>query len=988
MSLIHVDPCWESRRAGIEAGLAVNALDVVLRNLESMPCAPERQEKPSGEEGRPAHDECVQPCECGSGDACGQEPTASSGAGEGDPSAVFRDLDLRILRTEVRVRLLASEKGTSPRERLTHWFLAWEDRLRRARTLTCAPLAVPTATQERASRIPGELRVARVEEIEHEIEVLRGYARLDPSSARAWHAHAHEESNAAHRASCPSSRAAMPALSKAHLLRIHLLAVEWLLCKGLFREALELPAGFEGMSVSVDLERAPFASLGRAHLLAGQALLLNGRAREAEAQLERALLVSETGPCRDRSAHIRLRADALQALAALEIRRGALRASMARLQAEMDLEIDHGMIAEVAETRAALAGVLARLGSLREAADGFDRAARTFASLAAPARESIARLEGARIEIRLGDWEKARAHALRTAWLARRVGAAGLCVEALAALSMAHLQAQHGSRALRAFSCANALAQKTDVHDGLCALLEWTAAHLKLWRGDLAFAEAHAREALRKAGCAPSTTPSAASSGAGSSAPSNPPAPPSAAHSSWVAGQRLLGEILLTQGRAQEARGELAQARSAAMQQGDVCEHAIAEIAFAKAILATRASEEDHAGALRLRRRAILRLSAAGVPSPHIDAIRRGPVLLRVRSPLAVERPRTAGRGRSLARTQGPERWEAFGIVTRSAKLDAELLHLARVAPSRLPVLIHGETGSGKEMVAGAVHQMSGRSGRFVTFNAATGQNDLFEAELFGHRKGAFTGAHRDRPGVLAQAEKGTLFLDEIADLHPPAQAALLRFLDTGEARAVGSDEVRKIEVRLVAASLRSLRREVARGRFRQDLYFRLAGAEIDLPPLRARPEDILPLVAHFAKRRGISVEQLEDALCGGLDARLLNYAWPGNVRQLSHWVDQLAALLQCGVAREQMRPVLEKPLIARGRADTQGAALDRLAEMAASGPDGSEAQVTREDLSRLLAAHKGNISAVARDLNTYRTRVYRLLKRMGIDLARRQPQA
>ena len=803
------------------------------------------------------------------------------------------EIDLRILRAEVLLKRLAHDTDSGVRERLGRLF-------------------VPLPRGE-ARAVPGSRPDDPGECTAQEIGLLRTWTHLNP----------------------PVSK---------HRLRIDLLHAELLLVRGADEEAL----CFLEQAVH---DRAPVARAGRAHLLAGQAATLSGRVGPAELHLTRALACSESSRRMSRSAAIRLRAEAFFSLAALAARRGLLRTALGRLQAALDIELEHGMVAEAVSTRLSSGWVLLHMGLWREAGETLARAAGTAAALGLWRREVAARLALARTEAARGDHEAARRSNLLAVLLARRRGAAVPLVEALAALSLAHLHLRRHERARRAFSRAETLAGRIDPPAGLRALLAWTAAHHHLARGELELAESRARAATATArGAAGVAEPAA-----------------------WAQGHRLLGEILLTQGRWEAAVQELSAARTAAGRQGEVGEQAIAEIALAKAILASRPEEHQRVDALRMRRQAIARLVAAGLPPGAIDAVCPAPVILRTRTALTVRRQRGSGARAHASSAEGPERWERFGIITRHAALHAELLHLEHVAPTQLPVLIHGETGSGKEMVAGALHQMSGRPGRFVVFNAATGQNDLFEAELFGHRRGAFTGAHRDRSGLLAQAEGGTLFLDEIADLQPPAQAALLRFLDTGEVRPVGSDEVHRVDTRIVAASLRSLRREVARGRFRQDLFFRLAGAEFQLQPLRARPEDILPLVAHFARRRGVVPEELDALLVDGLGTRLLTYGWPGNVRQLSHWVDQFAALMRSEVPREQMWAILERPLISRG-------GVDRLGEDAGPGGRGDASLPAREDLVRLLTLHRGNISAVARDLQTYRTHIYRLLRRLGID--------
>src|SRR5256885_13580033 len=229
------------------------------------------------------------------------------------------------------------------------------------------------------------------------------------------------------------------------------------------------------------------------------------------------------------------------------------------------------------------------------------------------------------------------------------------------------------------------------------------------------------------------------------------------------------------------------------------------------------------------------------------------------------------------------------GVITRDPVLGAALELLKRAAPSRLPVLIHGESGSGKEVAACAVHELSSRAtGPFVPVNCGAIAAEVAEAELFGHERGAFTGAVGSSIGAFGAAEGGTLFLDEIGDLPLALQVKLLRALESGEVKPVGAPRPRRIDVRVVCATHRALRAEVRRGAFREDLYYRLCGVVVRLPPLRERPGDILPLAEHFLAQEGDGVRRSFSA-----DARaaLSIHRWPGNARELRHVV-QLAIVL------------------------------------------------------------------------------------------------
>jgi DNA-binding NtrC family response regulator len=224
-----------------------------------------------------------------------------------------------------------------------------------------------------------------------------------------------------------------------------------------------------------------------------------------------------------------------------------------------------------------------------------------------------------------------------------------------------------------------------------------------------------------------------------------------------------------------------------------------------------------------------------------------------------------------------------------------EVFHLLdRLTDTRLPVLISGESGTGKELVARALHFNGPRKDRpFVSENCAAIPETLLESILFGHVRGAFTGADRDRRGLFEVADGGTLFLDEVGETSPAMQAKLLRVVQSGEFRRVGDERMRKADVRLVCASNRDLRTLVQKGEFREDLYYRLDVARVELPPLRERRDDIPLLVAHLldkvARASGTPVRRVERAAL----ARLCNYDWPGNVRELENELMRVAALAQ-----------------------------------------------------------------------------------------------
>jgi DNA-binding NtrC family response regulator len=332
------------------------------------------------------------------------------------------------------------------------------------------------------------------------------------------------------------------------------------------------------------------------------------------------------------------------------------------------------------------------------------------------------------------------------------------------------------------------------------------------------------------------------------------------------------------------------------------------------------------------------------------------------------------------------------------------MLTLAQTyAPEEIPVLILGETGSGKDLVARGIHDLSGRSGRFVPVNCAAAQRHLFAAELFGARKGAYTGAIEHRQGLIQEAEKGTLFFDEIADLDAEAQGFLLRFLDSGEVRPLGSTKWTRLEVRILAATCRDLRRRASQGLFREDLYARMAAVVLRVPPLRDRLDDLVPLLWMFWERMGGTQEERETVFTPEMLERLKQYPWPGNVRDLRHLVALAIPLLRAQGAAAARIHVLQWAKRERllDRPADHPAAVRDTTDTAASGPasPGSaeprnevagiphippealgriiSGRWTADTLQRALEAAEGNIPAAARALGVSRSQAYRLYREL-----------
>ena len=310
-----------------------------------------------------------------------------------------------------------------------------------------------------------------------------------------------------------------------------------------------------------------------------------------------------------------------------------------------------------------------------------------------------------------------------------------------------------------------------------------------------------------------------------------------------------------------------------------------------------------------------------------------------------------------------------FGRVLGASVTMRRLYPLCeRIAQSSVPVIIEGETGTGKEVLAESLHQMSGRKGGFVVFDCTAVSPNLMEASLFGHEKGAFTGAVSSQIGLFEEANEGTLLIDEIGDLDLPLQAKLLRVIDRGELRRVGGRRSIQVEVRVIAATRRDLDKAVAAERFRDDLFHRLAVARVELPPLRERQGDILLLARHFAKEMTGSTTMLTPEVL----ARFSEYSWPGNVRELRNAVARILAL---GDTVEQPRwPA--RPLGAPTGGQS-GDWLDAIMATHAAFPiarrkvlDEFEARY----VERILAAHDGNVSQAAR-ASGLALRYFRLVK-------------
>jgi two-component system, NtrC family, response regulator AtoC len=299
---------------------------------------------------------------------------------------------------------------------------------------------------------------------------------------------------------------------------------------------------------------------------------------------------------------------------------------------------------------------------------------------------------------------------------------------------------------------------------------------------------------------------------------------------------------------------------------------------------------------------AALEAMKAGASDYLSKPFKRDEVVLVLRK--AEERERLARENRRL-RTELASGYGPSNLVGASGAMQEVLRQLRKVAPQKTTVLVTGDSGTGKELVARALHELSPRAAYpFVAVNCGAIPAELIESELFGHVKGAFTDASRAKKGLADEADGGTLFLDEIGELPLALQPKLLRFLEEEEVRPLGDVRARKVDVRVVAATGRDLRRAVAAGQFREDLFYRLDVVEVRLPPLRERPEDVPALAAHFLARHARLRPELADMRLSD-DARdaLLAHRWPGNVRELEHALERAVVLADGPVIREEDLP-------------------------------------------------------------------------------------
>ncbi|QDU33677.1 DNA-binding transcriptional response regulator [Poriferisphaera corsica] len=314
------------------------------------------------------------------------------------------------------------------------------------------------------------------------------------------------------------------------------------------------------------------------------------------------------------------------------------------------------------------------------------------------------------------------------------------------------------------------------------------------------------------------------------------------------------------------------------------------------------------------------------------------------------------------------------GIIGHSPAIRNLIQTMRQVAPSNIPVLITGESGTGKELVAQALHNNSKRAKKqFVPLNCAGLSESILEDELFGHVRGAFTGADREREGRFEYANNGTLFLDEVGDMPLPMQAKLLRVLESGEVVRLGSNKVLHVDVRLISATNRDLTNKVKEGTFREDLYFRIKGVELHLPSLRERREDIPLLVSHYANQFAQQLEKPAPEIAEDLNMMLMQFDWPGNVRQLINVVQNMVIInTENRLDPQHLPQEIKQALGSDSSSDTTSSIINDSAGLRLD-------QIEKQAIRNALRINAGNREQAAKMLGIGERTLYRKLKEYGL---------
>lgn len=707
--------------------------------------------------------------------------------------------------------------------------------------------------------------------------------------------------------------------------------VRVLTIQGRYREALEECAGLPpGL-----LESAPAADSVRFLSRWKEAHFRLGELDEAEAITARALRLAE------QDGDPALQGNVWGLMAAIQRVRGRFSQALHMYGEAARLHQRGGDYTGLARDDLNRGWLFNRMGLLAESVEGFENARRHAAAAGVEDLRVRAELGLGMAAARRGECREARRRLLRVWRRARRLAMRREAVLALEFLAEASILEGRYAPARAALSLcrreAHRLASSGDV------MLECTVREgmLALFEGDCERAEERCRSALDLAteGGMP-----------------------------WEGAQalRLLGAALVAQGRREEGQAALRAAEQSLEGLGEVFEILLVRswIEFSEGKAPRDGGHEGRVAELA----ALYKLPGfhpsilLAQPAPERDAYAPAPKPGGAASSTGARSTPKRAR-RSAPGSGGPDPvWAKLGLVTETPRMLRVLSDARAVAQAGDAVLILGETGTGKDLLARGIHELSGRRGLFLPFSCAACPVELVESELFGAERGAFTGADRRREGLAVKAAGGTLFLDEIGDLPGRAQGSVLRFLDQGEVRALGSHVIRRLHLGIVAATHHSLYCQVERGAFRRDLYYRLAQKVLEVPPLRDRGQDMPLLIAMLWSRLTDGSEAPSWLSDESTLETLKTHPWPGNVRELEHFLRRVRMLSPSGMTPGEIQRDLRAPL---ARPDPPSSQSPRTA-------------VGESDLDRALSATKGNRVQAAALLGISRAKLYRLLREYG----------
>ncbi len=383
----------------------------------------------------------------------------------------------------------------------------------------------------------------------------------------------------------------------------------------------------------------------------------------------------------------------------------------------------------------------------------------------------------------------------------------------------------------------------------------------------------------------------------------------------------------------------------------------------------------------------VILMTDSGTIGSAVDAIKAG-ALDYISKPFEVERfkdllvtvRKSVERRETLLRIDADvaRQFEFYGLIGRSPGMQELFDSVRRFAPYARTVLVTGETGTGKELVAKALHKLGPRKDRrLITVNCSAVVETLFESELFGHVRGAFTGATETKVGLFEHADTGTMFLDEIGELPMPLQAKMLRAVEYGEVQRVGSLETRKADVFAVAATNRDLRGRSAQGTFRSDLYFRLSTIELHIPPLRDRREDIPYLTASFVREFATRLNRPIKGITAQAERLLQQATWPGNVRELRNVIERACILTDSRIVAEREMATAMSTVPTSATPSVADSDTERPDDIGADPALLSTAQ--RDQITKVLRQNRGNKAAAAKQLGMSRRSLYRWIERLGV---------